>query len=81
MELLRESFKKELKSSPVISTPYADYPYRIEVSASVWRECVAAIAAEIDYYNFKKEVPSTSSHGYKDALYAVWAVMRARVRE
>lgn len=80
LERLRERFREELKSSPVILTPVADYPYRIEVSATVWRKCFNVIAAEIDYDNFKDEVSSTSSPDYKDALYAVWATMR-RVRE
>lgn len=56
---------------------YSDYPWRIEVTRDEWTYCLAMMAAEIDYGNFKNEV--TKRQGpERSAVYSrVWGALLA----
>lgn len=57
----------------VISTPEADYAYRIIVDRAAWETIGAALTADIDYTNFKSTVHGESD---RDATYMlVWSMM------
>lgn len=61
-------------ASKIVTTPDADYAFRVVVEKSRWAGYVAASARDIDYDNFKnattRECPSRSR-----AYHAVWAAM------
>lgn len=57
----------------IISTPHADYAFRIIVEQEVWTKIAAALAADIDYTNFKDEIHGEAD---RDATYfEVWSSM------
>ena len=57
----------------VVSTPHADYAYRVIVPQPLWAKLSTALAEDIDYSNFKSEVHSEPD---RDAAYLqVWAAM------
>lgn len=57
----------------IITTPHADYAYRIVIEQSDWVKVAAAIAADIDYTNFKSAVHGEAN---RDAAYMqVWSAM------
>ena len=66
---------KELKIAlpAIISTPQADYAYRVVVERTVWIKLASALAEEIDYCNFKDEVHG--EHDRDDAYLGVWSEM------
>jgi hypothetical protein len=56
-----------------ISTPTADYAYRIVIEKALWTRIATALAAEINYTNFKDTV-----HGEEDrdeAYFEIWSAM------
>lgn len=59
----------------VVKTPYADYPYRVEVTNEVFAGWVSQLATEIDYHNFKSEVGAKRGYNYAHPLTQVWSIM------
>lgn len=59
---------------PIIETPTADYRYRLIVPKSVWAAISQALAAEIDYSNFKGECEITAGvdAAYVEMLHDIW---------
>jgi hypothetical protein len=71
-----QQFMPEPRAGKILSTPHADYPYRIVVMPSVWQYCVSKLAEEIDYPNFKDAVAAIDqdrAQVYSD----VWGTLRA----
>ena len=70
----------------IISTPLADYPYRIAITNEQFSKWVMHQAMSIDYKNFKSEVAETLGYGFAKPLNQVWSAMhdvedaQARVR-
>lgn len=68
-------------TEPVITTPDADYPFRVVVSGEVKDLIILALASGIDYSNFKDRVHHRPDQANKDRAYMeVWATMR-RIQE
>jgi hypothetical protein len=70
----------------IITTPLADYPYRIAITNEQFAGWVNQQALSIDYKNFKSEVADTRGYGFAKPLNKVWSAMhevedaKARVR-
>ena len=70
----------------IITTPLADYPYRIAITNEQFAGWVNQQALSIDYKNFKSEVADTLGYGFAKPLNQVWSAMhevedsKARVR-
>ena len=70
----------------IISTPLADYPYRIAITNEQFSKWVSAQVMAVDYKNFKSEVADTLGYGFAKPLNQVWSAMhdvedaQARVR-
>ncbi len=70
----------------IITTPLADYPYRIAITNEQFSTWVMQQAMSVDYKNFKSEVADTLGYGFAKPLNKVWSVMhdvedaQARVR-
>jgi len=65
--------------SAIISTPNADYSYRIVVEKVLWVKIAATLASDIDYTNFKDEI-----HGEEDrdvTYLKVWSAMNELQRK
>jgi hypothetical protein len=56
-------------------TPFADYPYRLEIGHDQFAEWVESQARQIDYNNFKSEVALVRGNGFATALAKVWSAM------
>lgn len=62
-----------LEAPQVLTTPRADYRYRVLLNMENWVRLAAALAGEIDYPNFKNRV-----HGEPErdrAYMGVWSAM------
>jgi hypothetical protein len=59
----------------VISTPMADYPYRVVVPREQFTSWLTTRAAELDYSNFKSAVFTHRGHEFAHALSRVWSDM------
>ena len=59
----------------IITTPLADYPYRIAITNEQFAGWVNQQALSIDYKNFKSEVADTLGYGFAKPLNKVWSVM------
>ena len=57
----------------ILSTPHADYPYRVIVSRDNWHEYIDMLTRDIAYPNFKG---ACASGPYLDKLHQVWSVYR-----
>lgn len=73
----RESLESlaALTGSPITSTPWGDYPYRVFVSPAQFSTWVSEVADCVDYSNFKSHVFHTRGYDYSHALSQVWSVM------
>jgi hypothetical protein len=68
---VRSAIDIELPAS--FSTPTADYAYRVVIEKALWTRVAAALAADINYTNFKDTV-----HGEEDrdaAYFEIWSAM------
>lgn len=64
-------------AQPVIVTPSADYPFRLIVTEAQKTAIITALAARVDYPNFKSEVAKLPAQKKKlHAYHEVWAAMR-----
>jgi hypothetical protein len=61
--------------SEIISTPYADYPYRIETDHQIFSSWVAREAVSIDYNNFKTSVGISRGKKFARSLASIWSTM------
>lgn len=72
-----------VRSSSIIETPDADYPYRIAVARVVVMAWVTKQTQQLDYTNFKSAVetgePSMLRRWYAEALHSVWSTMRRQL--
>jgi hypothetical protein len=67
---LAEKFELE-----VIKTPFADYPYRVELSKEKFAQWVAGEVELINYSNFKNQVADVRGSKYAKHLGSVWSIM------
>ena len=59
----------------IISTPDADYAYRIVIEQAVWVRIASALADDVNYPNFKDEIHGEAD---RDTTYLkVWSAMNA----
>jgi hypothetical protein len=84
---LVDRFSGLLRDVTIHESASADYAYRLFVEKDVWERVLSALAAEMDYDNFKgevarprkREVPGRLSLvarlAYEEALHDVWEVM------
>jgi len=78
LQALMERFPEALGGRTIEAFAGTDYAYRIFVPKAIWVEVMAALAAEIDYGNFKSEVARHQGRegaAYEHALHDVWSVM------
>jgi UDP-3-O-acyl-N-acetylglucosamine deacetylase len=79
------SLSKET-GAEIITTPLADYPYRLAITTDQFANWAERQAKSVDYKNFKSEVADTRGYGFAKALNKVWSAMhevedeKARVR-
>jgi hypothetical protein len=62
----------------ILTTPDADYRYRITVARSVWVKVATELAGEQDWSNFKNKAGQACKYqdrDYLDALHDIWEVM------
>lgn len=66
----------------IISTPYADYAYRLVLDPPLWERLAAALTADIDYTNFKAAVHGEADrdNAYLDVWSAMHELQRSRKR-
>lgn len=66
----------------IISTPQADYAYRLVLDRPLWEKLAAALTADIDYTNFKDAVHGEADRddAYLDTWSAMHELQRARKR-
>lgn len=62
-------------SHEIISTPLADYPYRIAITNEQSALWVSKQAMSVDYKNFKSEIADTRGYDFAKPLNKVWSVM------
>lgn len=61
----------------IVTTPAADYPYRIVVDKTDWTAAVARAASSVDYDNFKGAVAARQGWNRADAYHHVWHACHA----
>ncbi len=66
-------------ASRIVTTPDADYAFRVVVDKRRWAGYVAAAARDIDYDNFKNATTRECPHRSR-AYHAVWSAM-ARLQQ
>lgn len=67
----------DIAQQEIIQTPWADYPYRVNVSKYVFSKWLAAESIAVDYVNFKNEIKRTRGERFAHALMNVWHAMLA----
>ena len=76
LQSLLSRFAGELGSPEIKTYVGTDYQYRVFVTKANWRRVLDAVAAELDYDNFKGEVEkSEGSSKYVDLLHKVWGAV------
>lgn len=78
LENLIHRFGEELGRPEIKTYEGSDYQYRVFVTKDGWRKACDAIAAELDYDNFKSEVAVRGGGEclkYSDVLHKVWGVV------
>jgi len=81
LESLKTRFADLIGDAEIRAFPNSDYEYRIFVSKPSWALIASALAAEVDYDNFKSE-SEKSQHpaGYIDSLHEIWQVLWSNAR-
>jgi len=77
IEGLQRRFNRELGSYKITESTRNDYRFRIFVPRKVWLGVARALAADIDYGNFKDEARKTQGKAgddYLDVLHTIWSV-------
>lgn len=59
----------------VIETPFADYPYRVEMPKSQFAQWVGEEIEQISYSNFKDQVSIVRNSKFAKLLGSVWSIM------
>ena len=59
----------------IVTTPLADYPYRIAITNEQFASWVSQVALSVNYKNFKSEIADTRGYGFAKPLNQVWSVM------
>jgi hypothetical protein len=69
--------EKHLSSKPeIITSPNADYRYRIIVPKTDWITAMIGLTTDVDYSNFKDETHRIQGQNvYVEALHDVWKTM------
>lgn len=78
LERLLARYPEELAGVEIIDCGGTDYAHRIVVGKSAWVRVTTALAADIDYDNFKSEVAQyrgKEGEPYEEALHEVWHTM------
>lgn len=62
---------------PILSTPAADYAYRIIADTATVQVILARLCDELEYMNFKAATHTSlpKDHAYHQALHRVWGTM------
>lgn len=56
-------------------SPLADYPYRIQVSKSEFKDWLLLEVENVEYHNFKSEASLVRGKKFANALSQVWSTM------
>ncbi len=72
LEALRD---RHLPGLELYENAGSDYRWRAFVAREHWERTAAALAAEIDYPNFKDAVAERQGHERAELYHDVWAVM------
>jgi hypothetical protein len=78
LEALKKRFPDLIGQCKIQEFAGTDYAFRIFVDKPVWSQVLAGLAEEIDYDNFKSEVPrhqGRAGAAYEHSLHEVWSVM------
>ncbi len=59
----------------ILSTPTADYPYRVFITKDQFKNWLSNQPGQIQYKNFKSEVSNTRGKKFSHALLKVWSAM------
>jgi hypothetical protein len=59
----------------IVTTPHADYPYRLALTSQQFADWVKKQAVNIDYPNFKSAVKIYKGATFANVLNKVWSVM------
>lgn len=59
----------------IITNEGGDYPARVRVSTAAWTHCMARLALEIDYPNFKDAVKARQGRKVADAYMSCWSAL------
>lgn len=60
----------------ILSTPHADYPFRVIITKTLWTKIAAQMSSGINYDNFKNEVKRIDKNR-ADIYTDVWRVLLA----
>ena len=63
----------------IVTTPNADYPYRIIVGKGEWQLVMIRLVDDIDYPNFKASIASGEKL-YAKLLHEVWGILARGMR-
>lgn len=66
----------ELPGSRAVSTPAADYSYRLVLTREEWTRFLSLETVRIDYPNFKARVMDVQGRARHDLCMRLWSVMR-----
>lgn len=76
LESLVARFPKELHGTPILTTPEADYRYRVVLTREAWAAVDAELVSEQTWSNFKNEAAQViGQDDYVGALHRIWEVM------
>lgn len=71
-----EAFGRQMAHpAPILTTPAADYPYRMVLPRDIVVQAVATMAGSIDYPNFKNRVDEVQGQQRHDLYGHVWEVI------
>lgn len=65
----------QVSHSTIITTPFADYPYRVVLTSKQFIDWVMNQATGINYPNFKSAVQTHRGSIFAKALNKVWSIM------
>lgn len=78
LEALLEHHNRLFFDAEIIDTPDRDYPHRIVTDDVTWGMFLTAVAAEMDYDNFKEaagRMVHDPEYEYDERLHDVWETM------
>ena len=65
-----------LGEATIVDGGGTDYPFRVRVSRSTWKQALGVLADEIDYGNFKDAVADRQGRAREAVYHDVWENLR-----